>query len=292
MHRISAEEVIMSTFKLSVLCVGATLLLTPAGAAADDASAEFPGQYAPPPSGLKYPAWAKGCARFSDPAERLACAEHVLGDWPWLGRYAAANAALPPPIRRERRVVFFGDSITDGWSRPRNGGFFPGKRYINRGISGQTTAQMLVRFRADVVALRPQAVVILAGTNDIAGNSGPTTPEAIQHNLAAMTDIARANRIKVVLASLLPVSDEKKDAQGKPLVRTAERPPEAIVALNRWIAEYARKMGHVFLDYHAALANEQGTLKNELNDDGVHPNAAGYAVMTKLAESAIARALR
>ena len=151
---------------------------------------------------------------------------------------------------------------------------------------------MLVRFRADVIDLRPAAVVILAGTNDIAGNAGPATPEQIQENLASMAELARVHGVAVVLASLLPVSDDKKDASGQPLTRTRDRPTESIRALNRWLAEYAAKNAHVSLDYFSAMADPSGLLRRELNDDGLHPNARGYAVMAPLAESAIAQALK
>jgi lysophospholipase L1-like esterase len=250
----------------------------------------FPGQWVPHLQ--KYPVYASGCGRLEDPTERLACSEFILADWPRLSRFAAANAELSPPRPGEDRVVFFGDSITDNWSRPAYGGFFPGKPYVNRGIGGQTTAQMLVRFRADVVNLKPRVVVILAGTNDVSGNNGPVTPESIQDNLAGMAELARASGIRVVLASILPVSDDKKDANGVPVVRTKGRPPETLLALNRWITGYAAKERLVFLDYHAAMADGRGLLKPELNDDGLHPNAAGYAVMAPLAQKAIDEALR
>ncbi len=150
---------------------------------------------------------------------------------------------------------------------------------------------MLLRFRSDVVELRPRAVVILAGTNDIAGNAGPVTLDQVQDNLASMADLARAHGIRVVLASLLPVSDDKKDAKGLPVVRTGQRPPAKIQELNRWLAGYAKENGHTYLDYFAATADASGALRPELNDDGLHPNARGYAVMAPLAEAAIARAL-
>jgi lysophospholipase L1-like esterase len=250
----------------------------------------FPGQYAPPPADRKVPAWPSGCDRFQGD-EKAACLEAVASDFGGLFRYAAANAALAAPKPGEARVVFFGDSITDNWSKPDYGGFFPGKPYVNRGISGQTTAQMLLRFRADVIELRPRAVVVLAGTNDIAGNAGPVTLDQVQDNLASMADLARAHGIRVVLASLLPVSDDKKSAGGQALVRTRQRPTATIQALNRWLAGYAAENGHVFLDYFAATADAGGALRPELNDDGLHPNARGYAVMAPLAEAAIARAL-
>jgi lysophospholipase L1-like esterase len=252
----------------------------------------FPGQYTPRPTGLKGTSEPKSCHRLTDLAEKVACFEHVAFDFGRTDRYAAANAALAPPRKREKRVVFFGDSITDNWSRAAFGGFFPGKPYVNRGIGGQTSAQMLIRFRADVIALKPRVVVILAGTNDVSANAGPITPEAIQNNLASLADLARANKIKVVLASLLPVCDDKKDGDGKPRLRTKDRPPETLRALNKWIAAFARKRRHVFLDYHKAMVDPRGLLRPELTDDGLHPNGAGYAIMKPLAERAIAAALR
>jgi lysophospholipase L1-like esterase len=228
------------------------------------------------------------CAEVKTQAAR---AESRLRDWPALARYREANAKLAPPAKGERRVVFMGDSITDSWDDPRFGGFFPGRPYVNRGISGQTTPQMLVRFRPDVLALGPEAVVILAGTNDIAGNTGPTTLEAVEDNLASMVELARANGVRVVLASLLPVSDyEQRD--GKPIVQTERRPPAQIRALNEWLKSYAAAHGLVYLDYYTATADERGFLKDELSDDGLHPNAKGYIVMTPLAERAIAEALK
>jgi lysophospholipase L1-like esterase len=250
----------------------------------------FPGQYAAAPADWKYPVWPSGCNRFSGD-ERTSCLEFVAADYGRLSRYAAANAALGTPRAGESRVVFFGDSITDNWSKAGYGGFFPGRPYLNRGIGGQTTAQMLVRFRADVLELQPAAVVILAGTNDVAGNSGRVPVDAIEDNLATMAELAKAHGVKVVLASLLPISDDKKDAKGTPLTRSSDRPPATIRELNAWIADYAARNGHVYLDYHSATADAHGLLRSELNDDGLHPNAAGYAVMAPLAETAIARSL-
>jgi len=269
---------------------GAALLFL-ASAASAQPQIEFPGQYAPSPAEWKFPVWPVGCTRFEG-AERVACLEFNVFDYARLGRFAAANAALQPPRAGEARAVFFGDSITDNWSKPGYGGFFPGKPYVNRGIGGQTTAQMVLRFRRDVIALQPKAVVILAGTNDIAGNAGPATIERVEDNLATMADLAKAHRVKVVLATVLPVSDDKKSPQGQPLVRTEGRPPATIDALNRWMAGYARANGHVVLDYFSAMADAKGLLKGELNDDGLHPNAKGYALMAPLAEAAIARAIR
>jgi lysophospholipase L1-like esterase len=251
----------------------------------------FPGQYAPPPADRKFPAWPKGCARFEG-EERTACFDAVASDFGGFYRYAAANAALAAPKPGEKRVVFFGDSITDNWSKPDSGGFFPGKPYVNRGIGGQTTAQMLLRFRADVLELAPKLVVILAGTNDVAGNAGPVTPEQIQDNLASMAELARLHGVRVVLASLLPVSDDKQDAAELPLTRTRQRPTATLRELNRWLSGYAARNGHGYLDYFSATADANGLLRSELNDDGLHPNARGYAVMAPLAEKAIADALR
>ena len=261
----------------------------PAAAPAAARPAAFPGQYALPPADRKFPAWPKGCMRFEG-EERTSCLDVVASDFAGFYRYAAANAALLPPNPGEARVVFFGDSITDNWSKAEYGGFFPGRPYLNRGIGGQTTAQMLLRFRADVVRLQPKVVVILAGTNDIAGNAGPATLEQIEDNLASMSELSRAHRIRVVLASLLPVSDDKKDAGDRPIVRTGQRPTAAIRELNRWMAGYAAENGHVALDYFTAVADANGRLRPELNDDGLHPNARGYAVMAPLAEKAIAAA--
>lgn len=222
---------------------------------------------------------------------RLDRAETRLRDWPALARYREDNNKVAPSTKHELRVVFMGDSITDSWDNPTNGGFFPGKPYINRGISGQTTPQMLIRFRRDVIELRPKAVVILAGTNDIAGNTGPTTREAIQDNLSSMAELATAHGIRVVFASLLPVSDyEIRD--GKPIVQTVRRPPAQILALNQWMKDYAATHRHGYLDYFSAMVDEKGFLKDELSNDGLHPNPQGYAVMAPLAEAAIATSLK
>jgi lysophospholipase L1-like esterase len=212
---------------------------------------------------------------------QLQQAQDKLKDWPNLGRYRDANSQVLPP--EEDRVVFMGDSITDGWGR-QYGKFFPAKPYINRGISGQTTPQMLIRFRPDAIALRPKAVVILAGTNDIAGNTGPMTLEAIEDNLASMSELARGNGIRVVLASLLPVCDYIKP-------QTPRRPPEKILALNAWIKDYAAKNGFIYLDYYSAMLDDNKMLKQSLTYDGLHPNDAGYEIMAPLAEKAIVAAL-
>lgn len=211
----------------------------------------------------------------------------LINDYGNLRRYAADNQKIPAPAAGEDRVVFMGDSITDAWGRGNyatSAPFFPGKPYINRGISGQTTAQMLLRFYPDVVAHKPKVVVFLAGTNDIAGNLGPVSMESIENNLAAMADIARANGIKVVLASLLPVCDYHRP-------QTAQRPPEKIKQLNEWIRTAAEKNNYVYLDYYSATLDDKGMFKADLTNDGLHPNAAGYKIMAPLAEEAIRKAL-
>ena len=204
-------------------------------------------------------------------------------DYADFARYRAANATLPPPAPGEQRVVFLGNSITDGWAQY-FAVMFPGKPYIGRGISGQTTPQMLVRFHADVVALEPAAVVILGGTNDIAGNTGPSTNEMIQDNLQAMTEIAHANGIRVVLSSILPVYDYPW--------RRGLTPAPRIVAVNRWMKTYAARVGATYLDYHSAMSDDRQGLRAEFGADGVHPNEAGYRVMAGLAARAIDEALR
>ena len=223
---------------------------------------------------------------------RLDRAETRLKDWPALARYRDENLQIiPAAMEGGKRVVFMGDSITDSWDDPKYGGFFPGKPYIDRGISGQTTPQMLIRFRQDVIELKPKVVVILAGTNDIAGNTGPTTRAAIEDNLTSMAELATANGIRVVFASVLPVSDyEMRD--GKPIVQTVRRPPEQILALNKWLKDYAVAHHHGYLDYFSAMVDGKGFLKDELSNDGLHPNEQGYAVMAPLAEAAIAASLK
>jgi lysophospholipase L1-like esterase len=182
-----------------------------------------------------------------------------------------------------------GDSITDAWPQ-RGSDFFTGKPYVGRGISGQTTPQMLVRFRPDVIDLKPKVVVILAGTNDIAGNTGPMTNEEIQGNLASMGQLARANGIRVVMSSIQPVSNYHTAPSGVP--QTVQRPMERIRAINEWMKTYAQAEGHVYLDYFSAMVDDKGLLRQELSADDLHPNAQGYAIMAPLAEAAITQALR
>ena len=232
------------------------------------------------------------CAELPVLNERLERANKILHDWPNLTRYAEANATLAAPAKFELRVVFMGDSITDAWVSPEFGGFFPGKPYVDRGISGQTTPQMLIRFRPDVIALQPKIVVILAGTNDIAGNTGPMTVGQIEANLVSMAELAKTNKIRVVLASVLPVSNYGHDRQGNPLDMRINRPPEKILELNAWIKKYAEANGHTYLDYFSAMVDPQGLLQQDLSDDGLHPNAKGYAMMTPLAEQAIRAAVK
>lgn len=221
------------------------------------------------------------CAR--PPRTAPSAAERRLHtDWAFLERYRDENARLMAAPAAANRVVFMGNSITEGWARffPT---MFPGKPYVGRGISGQTTPQMLVRFRQDVIALSPKVVVILAGTNDIAGNTGPSTLAMIEDNLASMAELARANGITVVLSSVLPVFDYPW--------RPGLRPAGKIMALNGWIRNYAATHDAIYLDYHSAMQDERHGLKAELTYDGVHPNEAGYKVMAQLAEEAIEEAL-
>jgi lysophospholipase L1-like esterase len=202
----------------------------------------------------------------------------VRDDWPNFARYRADNAKLPKPGATEKRVVFMGNSITDGWIRfsPE---FFRANNYVDRGISGQTTPQMLVRFRADVVALKPKAVVLLCGINDIAGNTGPSTLEMIEDNISSMTEIAKANNIKVILCSTLPAFDFPW--------RPGLQPAGKVIALNTWIKAYAAKANVHYLDYFSALVDERNGMQKRYSEDGVHPNKLGYAVMEPLAKKAI-----
>lgn len=206
-------------------------------------------------------------------------------DFGQLTRYRDADAAMKAPAQNENRVVFFGDSITDMWKLDQ---YFPGKPYINRGISGQTTPQMLIRFRQDVVDLKPKAVVILAGTNDIAGNTGPMRLEDIETNLASMAELARAHEIRVIFASVLPVNNYTPES----LELFAERSPDKIVKLNLWLKDYCAANNLIYLDYFEAMVDEKGLLKREFAEDGLHPNAAGYKAMAPLAEQAIEISIR
>jgi lysophospholipase L1-like esterase len=205
-------------------------------------------------------------------------------DFGQLARYRDADAALAASAAGESRVVFLGDSITDYWKLP---DYFPGKPYINRGIDGQTTPEMLVRFRQDVIGLHPKVLVVLAGTNDIAGVTGRTSNDDIEANYASMAELARVHRIRVVFASVLPVHNYTHDAEES----FALRPRDRILTLNKWLKDYCAKNGFVYLDYFRALVDERGMLKRALAEDGLHPTDAGYKIMASLAEKAIQKAL-
>ena len=245
------------------------------------------------------PAQAEPEAYQSSPARRTV----VETQWgPWLGPfraklvpslmrdfgerylYAPANAALPAPRPGEQRVVFLGDSITDRWNLAAS---FPGKPYVNRGIGSQVTAQMLLRFHQDVVALNPSAVLILAGINDVQGFLQEESPEQIEANWEAMADIADAHHIRVIFGSILPVNDYSPAARDV----VQERKPAELVALNAWLQAFCARRGYVYADYHAAMVDGRGLMKAAYTQDGVHPLANGYAVMAPIAQRAIDRAL-
>jgi lysophospholipase L1-like esterase len=201
-------------------------------------------------------------------------------DWAGLTRYGSENTELRAPKPGEARVVFFGDDLTEQWPRD---SFFPGRPYLNRGIADQTSAQMLVRFRQDVISLKPKAVIIQAGTNDLAGLAGPVTQAMFAENIMSMVELARAHDIKVILASVIPVCD-------CPQPHTKIRTPGRIIGMNGWLRDYAAETGSVYLNYHAALGGR--LLKREFTTDGFHLNAAAYAVMAPLAQKAIEEALK
>ena len=207
-----------------------------------------------------------------------------MNDFGELARYRDANTLLKPAAPGEDRVVFFGDSITDMWKLEQS---FPGKPYVNRGIGGQTTPQMLVRFRQDVIDLQPKVVVVLAGTNDIAGNTGPMRLEDIEANYATLAELARLHNIHMVFSSVLPVHNYTPQSQQL----FADRPMDKILSLNHWLKDYCSANNLVYLDYFSAMVDGKGMLKRELADDGLHPNDAGYKVMAPLAEAAIGKAL-
>jgi lysophospholipase L1-like esterase len=244
---------------------------------APETSAPAPTKTAPqtpaPPTPLNHPDneyWRKHDAQ-------------LLADFPWLDRFKEANVKLGTPGPGENRVVFMGDSITEGWHFDGPGGVFASKPYVNRGISGQTTPQMVLRFHQDVIALKPKAVVILAGTNDIAGNTGPMTLEQTEDNIAAMAEMATANHIRVVLCSILPAFDYPW--------QPGLTPAPKIDAINAWIKNYAARNGHVYVDYHSAMKDARDGLPPNLSKDGVHPVPAGYEIMAPLVEAGIVKAL-
>jgi len=242
-----------------------------------ETKAPAPTQAAPAPATTAPPALSPSGHPLND--YWIAHDKQILSDFGWLEHFKEANMKLPPPKPGENRVVFMGDSITEAWHLDK---FFPGKPYINRGISGQTTPQMLVRFRQDVIDLKPKVVVILAGTNDIAGNTGPMTLEQTEDNLASMAELARANHIRVVLCSVTPAFDFPWSP--------GMTPAPKVIALNAWIRKYADEKGHVYVDYHSAMKDGRDGLPAALSKDGVHPLPAGYAIMTPLAEVGIEKA--
>jgi len=209
--------------------------------------------------------------------------KQMLTDFGWLARFKEADLALAPPAADENRVVFMGDSITQGWKIEGPDGYFPGKPYINRGISGQTTPQMLVRFRQDVIDLKPKVVVILAGINDIAGNTGPMTLEQTEDNLASMAELATANHIRVVMCSIMPAYDFPWSPGMVPAPK--------VVAVNIWMKAYAAQKRYVYVDFHSAMKDERDGLPPTLSHDGVHPLPAGYQLMAPLVEAGIEKAL-
>jgi len=225
-----------------------------------------------------HPPQADCCLRWA--ASHLA---DELLDWNQLGRHHEDNLRLEKMPAVKGRVVFLGDSITDGWDLAK---YFPGRPYANRGISGQTTPQMLVRMYPDVIRLHPAALIILAGTNDISANTGPETLEMISDNFRALCELAEGHGVKVILCLLLPVSDYTKSKQ------TGQRPPADILRLNHWLQSYAPDIHAEIADYYAALVDEKGMLREGYSDDGLHPNARGYELMAPVAAAAIERALK
>jgi lysophospholipase L1-like esterase len=242
-------------------------------------STQAPAPPAPLPPALT------SCTELAAAVRTVAANDARNRDWPSLTRYREVNHSVG-----QVDVVFMGDSITDSWAQPRFAdNFFPGKKYAGRGISGQTTPQMLLRFRQDVLALKPKAVVILAGTNDIAGNTGPMTDEEIEGNLQSMSELAANAGVKVILSSIMPTSSYHVSPNGAP--QTALRPLARIRAVNDWMKAYAAAHKHTYLDYYSAMIDSQGMLKAELSADDLHPTAAGYAMMMPLAQAAIDKTL-
>ncbi len=233
------------------------------------ASAQLVDEFAPPRS---------NCCLAST-AQTLA---NQLQDWNQFGRYHAENEKLKSQPAEAQRVVFMGDSITDGWKLSQ---YFPGKPYVNRGIGGQTTPQMVVRMFEDVINLKPAAVIIFAGTNDIARNTGPETLAMVEENFQMMAELATAHGIRVILCSVTPVSDYG------PRKMTDGRPPSDILKLNTWLKEYAAKTNAVYADYFSAVVDDKGMLKDGISRDGLHPNEKGYALMVPVATAAIQQAL-
>lgn len=287
----------MQRFVRAGLC--AVVLISPLSLTLPQAGAQTAAPAAPPAATRPAPSAARKAAVdtsgktiaadpiFVVPPETLlppevARMQKMLGDYAQLARYRKANAELP--AAEPGRVVFYGDSITDAWGNGQNAKtFFPGKPYLDRGISGQTTPQMVIRFQQDVVALKPAAVVILAGTNDLAGNTGLSTLEMTEDNFRSMAEIAQANGIKVVMSSVLPVDDYAW--------RRGLQPADKVRALNVWMKDFCASEGCTYLDYYTPLATPEGAMKPGTSKDGVHPTAEGYAIMAPLAQAAIDGAL-
>ncbi|HEY1160468.1 MAG TPA: SGNH/GDSL hydrolase family protein [Terracidiphilus sp.] len=268
--------------RIAFFAAALTGLIAPAPIASQEPG-NLPETKAPPPTQTAPPANAAPELTPSGHPQNAYWTAHdrqLLTDYGWLSRFKEDNVRLGPPASGENRVVFMGDSITEGWKLA---GSFPGKPYINRGISGQTTPQMLVRFRQDVIALKPKVVVILAGINDIAGNTGPMTLEQTEDNLASMAELATAHHIRMVLCSVMPAFDFPWSP--------GMTPAPKVVALNAWIKTYAAENGYVYVDYHTAMKDERDGLPAKLSADGVHPLPAGYAIMAPLAEAGIEKAL-
>jgi len=274
LNRILLSVLIAVFFVASGSCSTSTLGQTPAAQSKQEPGSLPETQAPAPPAPLKHPDneyWRKHD-------------QQLLTDFPWLERFKEANLKLASPAPGEKRVVFMGDSITEGWRFDVPGGVFASKPYINRGISGQTTPQMVLRFRQDVINLQPKVVVILAGTNDIAGNTGPMTLEETENNIATMAELATVNHIRVVLCSILPAYDYPWQPGLTPAPKIDE--------INAWIKDYAAQHGHVYVDYHSAMKDARDGLPPNLSHDGVHPTQAGYDVMAPLVEAGIAKAMQ
>ena len=211
-----------------------------------------------------------------------------MDDWPQLEYYRKDNERrMQVPVKNS--IVFLGDSIFELWGDPKFGGFFPGKPYINRGICAQTTPQMVLRLRADVIKLKPKALILLAGVNDIGCNTGPISLEETQDNIATIAELATIHGIKVVLCSALPTSNYHFNGLDPRGPQSQKRPNDKICALNAWIKAYSKKIGFLYIDFHSAMVDSKGMLKRELSEDDVHPNTPGYKIMKKLTEEAIAK---
>jgi lysophospholipase L1-like esterase len=279
---------IASSLIVSALSVAVGLAEVPAASQAAPAPAAATAAPATPQNNATapLPPALTSCPELAAVVRTVAANDARNRDWPNLARYREANRSVGPVD-----VVFMGDSITDAWAQPRFAdSFFPGKRYAGRGISGQTTPQMVLRFRQDVLALKPKVVVILAGTNDIAGNTGPMSDEEIEGNLETMGELAAASGVKVIFSSILPTSAYHV-ANPNAAPQTSLRPLSRIRAVNDWMKSYAAAHNQYYLDYYAAMIDAQGMLKSELSADDLHPTAPGYAIMAPLAQAAIDKAL-